>query len=172
MVTLADVVQLRFCLATVVVSAVVPVAVHSSVPEAVFNRILARGKTVPTEAVFLIHRLKLRVEPLGITPAALGVPVWVSNSLITYSPAVLPVSELVSATLPASGPAVSSSLKLVLTVDASLCRRYGAVCAPANVGARPKATTRPMTKLKTEDLPWRKQWFTFLSSTHRGPLVL
>src|SRR5579859_3619938 len=119
---LADVVQLRFCLATAVVSAVVPVAVHSSVPAAVFNRTLARGKTVPTEAVFLIHRLKLRVEPLGMTPEAFGTPVWVSNSLTTYSPAALLVSEVVSATLLASGPAVNSLSNVVLTAEGSLCR--------------------------------------------------
>lgn len=127
---LAVVVQLMACLATVVVSAVVPVAVQKSVPVALFSLIFARGKTVPTLAVFRIHKLKLKVEPVGITPAALGTPVCVSNSLMTYSPAALLVRVVVSATLVASGPLVSNLSKLVLTADASLWRWYVAVCAP------------------------------------------
>jgi len=82
MVILAVVVQVKVCLVTVVVRAVVPVAVQNNVPVALLSLIFARGNTVPKFAVFLIHRLKLSVEPLGITPAEFGTLVWVSNSLL------------------------------------------------------------------------------------------
>src|SRR5882672_989649 len=113
MVILAVVVQVKVCLVTVVVRAVVPVAVQNNVPVALLSLIFARGNTVPKFAVFLIHRLKLSVEPLGITPAEFGTLVWVSNSLIRYSPTALLVRTVVNATLVASGPAVSNFLKLV-----------------------------------------------------------
>src|SRR6478609_5115495 len=107
---LAVVVQLIACLVTVVESAVVPVAVQKSVPVALLSLIFARGKTVPVFAVFLMNRLKVRVVPEGMTPAVLGSPVWVSNSLIRYSPTALLVSVVVRATLVPSGPAVKSLL--------------------------------------------------------------
>ena len=122
MAILAVVVQLIVCLVTVVFSAVVPVAVQSSGPAALLSPILARGNTVPTFAVFLMNRLKLSVEPDGITPAVLGSPVCVSNSLIKYSPAALLVSVVVIARLAASGPAVNSLSSAVAIVEASLCR--------------------------------------------------
>jgi hypothetical protein len=107
---------------TVVVKAVAPVAVQKSVPDALFSLIFALGNTVPTLAVFRIQRLKLSVEPLGMVPGALGTPVCVSNSLITYSPAALLVRTAVSAVLVASGPAVSSLSNVPVIADASLCR--------------------------------------------------
>lgn len=110
------------CLVTVVVRAVVPVAVHKRVPLLVFSRTLALGNTVPTLAVFRIHRLKLSVDPLGMTPAELGTPDWVSNSLITYSPTALFVRELVRAELDTSGPAVSSLSRPLVMAELSLCR--------------------------------------------------
>src|SRR5258708_2697081 len=122
MVILAVVVQLKLRLVTVVVKAVAPVAVQSSVPDALLSLILARGNTVPKFAVFLIHKLKLSVEPLGITPAVLGTLAWVSNSLMRYSPAALLVRIVVRATVAWSGPAVSNLSKLVLMVEASWWR--------------------------------------------------
>src|SRR5882672_178104 len=122
MVMLAEVVQLNVSWVTVVVKAVVPVAVQKSVPDALFSLIFALGNTVPTLAVFRIQRLKLSVEPLGIVPAVLGTLVCVSNSLITYSPMALLVRTVVSAVMLASGPAVSSLSNAVLMVEASLCR--------------------------------------------------
>jgi hypothetical protein len=118
----AVVVQLIVCLVTVVVSAVLPVAVQNSVPAELLSRIFALGNTVPTLAVFLIHRLKLSVDPLGIMPVVLGTPDCVSNSLMRYSPAALLVRVVVNAVLAASGPAVSSLSEVVLIVEASLCR--------------------------------------------------
>ena len=64
--------QLKVCFVTVVVKAVVLVAVQKSVPVALFNLIFARENTVPKFAVFLIHKAKLNVDPLGITPAEFG----------------------------------------------------------------------------------------------------
>ena len=122
MAMLAVVVQLIACLVTVVVRAVVPVAVHRRVPVALFNLILARGNTVPTFAVFLMNKLKVSVEPEGMTPAVFGTPVCVSNSLIRYSPATLLVSVVVIARLVPSGPAVSSLSSAAVMVEASLCR--------------------------------------------------
>ena len=127
--TLAIVVQLSVCFATVVVNAVDPVAVHNNVPVALLSCTLARGNTVPTLAVFLIHRLKLTVEPLGIAPLAPGTPVCVSNSLILYSPAALPPKAVVRATLLASGLEGRSLSNVVLIVEASLCSLYVA-CWP------------------------------------------
>jgi hypothetical protein len=72
MLMFADVTQLKTWLATVVVSAVEPVAVQNNVPVELFNRILALGKTVPTLAVFRIQTVKLKVDPLGMTPVELG----------------------------------------------------------------------------------------------------
>ncbi len=126
---LAVVVQLIACLVTVVESAVVPVAVHKSVPVALLSLIFARGNTVPVLAVFLINRLKVSVEPEGITPVVFGSPVCVSNSLIKYSPTALLVSVVVMARLVASGPAVSSLSSAAVIAEASLCRWYVAVWA-------------------------------------------
>lgn len=122
MVILAVVVQLIACLVTVVESAVVPVAVQKSVPVALLSLIFARGNTVPALAVFRMKTLKVSVEPEGITPAVFGSPVWVSNSLIKYSPAALLVSAVVRATLVPSGPAVKSLSSTVVSAEASLCR--------------------------------------------------
>jgi len=116
----AALVQVKVCLVTVVVKAVAPVAVQNNVPVALLSLIFARGNTVPKFAVFRIHKLKLSVDPLGITPTVFGTPVCVSNSLTTYSPTALLVRTVVNATLVTSGPAVSNLSKLVLTVDASL----------------------------------------------------
>jgi hypothetical protein len=118
----AVVVQVKVSFVTVVFNAVVPVAVQNSVPVALLSRIFALGNTVPTLAVFLIHRLKLRTEPLGITPAVLGTPDWVSNSLMTYSPAALFVKVVVNAVDVASGPATNNLSNAVLIVEASLCK--------------------------------------------------
>jgi hypothetical protein len=71
---------------------------------------------------------------VGMTPAALGTLVCVSNSLITYSPTALLVRVVVSATLATSGPEVSSLSKLVLTAEASLWTWYVAVCAADQEG--------------------------------------
>lgn len=122
MAILAVVVQLIACLVTVVESAVVPVAIQKRVPVALLSLIFARGNTVPTLAVFRMKTLKVSVEPEGITPAVFGSPVWVSNSLIKYSPAALLVSAVVRATLAPSGPAVKSLSSAAVSAEASLCR--------------------------------------------------
>lgn len=122
MAILAVVVQLIACLATVVESAVVPVAVQKRVPVALLSLILARGNTVPVLAVFLMNRLNVSVVPEGITPAVFGSPVCVSNSLIKYSPAALLVSAVVRATLVPSGPAAKSLSSAAVSAEASLCR--------------------------------------------------
>ena len=119
---MAVVVQLIVCCLTVVERAVVPVAVQKSVPVALLSLIFARGKTVPVLAVFLMNRLNVSVVPEGITPAVLGSPVCVSNSLIKYSPAALLVSAIVRATLVPSGPAVKSLSSAAVSAEASLCR--------------------------------------------------
>ena len=117
---MAVVVQVKVCLVTVVVKEVAPVAVQNKVPVALLSLIFARGNTVPKFAVFRIHRLKLRVDPFGITPAVFGTLVWVSNSLMRYSPTALLVRTVVNATLVASGPVVNNLSELVLIVEASL----------------------------------------------------
>ena len=64
--------QAKVWLATVVVSAVEPVAVQNSVPVELLSRIFALANSVPTLAVFLIQIVKLNVDPLGITPGEFG----------------------------------------------------------------------------------------------------
>ena len=119
---LAVVVQLIACCLTVVESAVVPVAVHKSVPVALLSLIFARGNTVPVLAVFLMNRLKVSVEPEGMAPVVFGSPVCASNSLIKYSPTALLVSVVVMARLVASGPAVNSLSSAAVIAETSLCR--------------------------------------------------
>lgn len=107
-------------LVSVVVRAVEPVVLQSEVPVALFRFNLARGNIVPTLAVLFSHSVKVTVELAGITPEALGTPLWVSNALMMYSPVArfFKLTE-VRATVAASGPAVLSwSSPLVL--DSSL----------------------------------------------------
>src|ERR1051326_2682031 len=134
---LAVVVQVIACCLTVVERAVAPVAVQKRGPVALLSLILARGNTVPVLAVFLMNRLNVSVVPEGITPAVLGSPVCVSNSLIKYSPAALLVSGVVRATLVPSGPAVKSLSSVAVIAEASLCRWWVAVWAtPATENAQ------------------------------------
>jgi hypothetical protein len=163
------------CLVTVVVRAVVPVAVHNRVPVLVLSLTLALGKTVPTLAVFRIHRLKLSVDPLGMTPAAFGTPDWVSNSLITYSPTALFVREVVRAELDTSGPAVSSLSKVLVMAELSLCRWYVADCAPETVGIT-HAVTASRNKVKRPDIiqylhKWCPTTSTHFESGADGPTL-
>lgn len=114
------VVHVRVYLVRVVVNAVAPVLVHKEAPPALFRFSFARGNIVPTFAVLFIHKVKVIVDPLGITPDTFGTPAWVSNALIMYSP----VARLfkftdVKATVVASGPAVLSWSSPVV-LDASL----------------------------------------------------
>ena len=62
MVMSAPVTQVKVWLATLVVSAVEPVAVQSIVPVALLSRSLALANSVPTLAVFLIQIVKLNVD--------------------------------------------------------------------------------------------------------------
>lgn len=107
---------------TVLVSAVVPVAVPSRVPVALLSLNLARGNIVPEVEVFLSQRVKVMVEPLGIVPETFGTPLCVSNSLMRYSPAArfLRFPDWI-AKLVESGLAVFSWKRLAV-VEASLCR--------------------------------------------------
>jgi hypothetical protein len=43
------------------------------------------------EADFFIQRVKLTVEPEGITPEVFGTPACVSNALMRYSPTATPL---------------------------------------------------------------------------------
>ena len=122
-VTGAEVVQLSVCLATVLVNPVTPITEQRAVPVALFKASLTSGRTVPAFWLLLIQSVNVITEPEGITPLAFGTPDCVSNSLITYSPAALLVREDDDREiLFASGPAVSSLSKVVLMVEASLCR--------------------------------------------------
>jgi len=83
---LEDVVAEKVYLVRVVVSAVEPVAVQKRVPVALFRRSFARGNITPEVDVLFIQRVKVIVDPAGITPDAFGTPLCVSNALIRYSP--------------------------------------------------------------------------------------
>ena len=73
------VVQVIAYFLSVVLTAVVPVAVHSGVPPALFRKSLALGYIVPTLAVLFSHNVNVKVEPDGMTPPALGTPLCVSK---------------------------------------------------------------------------------------------
>jgi hypothetical protein len=122
MVMLAEVVHVTVYFASVVVSAVDPVPVHSAVPDELFIFTVAWGNIVPRLAVFFIHSTYVTVEPLGITPERFGSPDCVSNSLMIFEPVAAPFRFAVcKATLEASGLAVLSWSRPVV-VDASLWR--------------------------------------------------
>ena len=84
MLTFEPVVQLKFIWVTVMVRAVDPMTLHKLVPVALFSLTFASGLTVTpvTFTVLRMYKLKLKAEPLGITPAVLGTPDCVSNSLM------------------------------------------------------------------------------------------
>jgi len=75
----ALVVQVIAYFLRVVLTAVVPVAVHNAVPLVLFRNSLARGYIVPIFAVLLSHNVNVNVEPDGMTPPALGMPLCVSK---------------------------------------------------------------------------------------------
>ena len=83
-----------------------PVSTLIDVPLAVLSFSFTRGNIVPALAVFLSHNVRLTVPPAVITPDALGTPLCVSNSLITYSPfaAFFRFADC-TASFAASGPA-------------------------------------------------------------------
>ena len=69
-----EVVHVRVYFVRVVVSAVVPVAVHNSVPLALLRNAFALGNIVPKFAVFFIQRVYVREAPAGMVPETLGTP--------------------------------------------------------------------------------------------------
>lgn len=73
------VLQLREYGAKVVVSGLVPVLVHISVPPVLFRNNLARGNADTFVEVTFIQRLNVTVEPPRMVPAVPGTPDAVGN---------------------------------------------------------------------------------------------